>query len=141
MMKELIDYVTNYAIRGDCTCGKCLDAPSNPKQPTEHAVDMIFFKVAAINGANADKLKELIAVNKKGEFCDIDLFDGNEHNYMEIGGWIGDQGIALMLMGLGTILGLWDLLTPVTILKMNSNDPVCQQMAGMGMIVIQNNGK
>ena len=120
-------------------CGKCIDAPKNPEQlqPEGHTAEMIFFKVAAGPKADKDTLKMLVESNKKGEFCDMDLFDGKEHNYMEIGAWIGDQGLALTLMGLGTILGLWKLLTPVTMLKFKPDDPMTVQMAGMGFLHIQ----
>jgi hypothetical protein len=119
-------------------CGRCIDAPENPEQhqPEGHTADMIFFKVAAGTKADKDALRMLVEANTKGE-CDIDLFDGKEHNYMEIGGWIGDQGLALMLMGLGTILGLWKLMTPVTMLKFKPDDPLTKQMAEMGFVAIQ----
>jgi len=136
-MQALQGYVMENAVRGDCTCGKCFDAPVNPQQPQGHTVDMIFFKVAAGPKANADKLKELVKANIQGDSCDVDLFDGKEHSYLEIGGWIGDQGLALMLMGMGTVLGLWDLLTPRTILGSLIPDDMVQQMAGAGYISIK----
>ena len=48
----------------------------------------------------------------RGEFGDCDPMDGGEHNYMELGGWIGDQGIAMQYMGLGVLLGVFNLLSP-----------------------------
>ena len=138
-MQNLRDYVMENSIRGACMCGKCIDAPKNPEQlqPEGHTAEMIFFKVAAGPKADKDTLKMLVESNTKGECGDMDLFDGKEHNYMEIGGWIGDQGLALMLMGLGTILGLWKLLTPVTMLHFKPDDPMTVQMAGMGLLHIQ----
>lgn len=138
-MKKLVDYVMEYAERGACQCGKCIDAPEKPDehQPAGHTADMIFFKVAVKPGADAETLKNLVKENVDGEFENVDMFDGGEHGYMEVGGWIGDQGTALTLMGMGTVLGLWKLLTPVTMLKMKSDDPMCRQMAGMGMVAVQ----
>jgi hypothetical protein len=138
-MKELIEYVTNQTERGACQCGRCIDAPENPedKQPEGHTADMIFFEVSAKPTASAEKLKELVQGNVQGSHCDVDLFDGKEHSYLEIGGWIGDQGLAMMLMGLGSLLGLWKLLTPKTMLPKGIPDTLVQEMAGRGLIVIQ----
>lgn len=111
-MQALVDYIVKYAERGACTCGRCVDAPANPEQlqPTGHTADLGFFKVKANDGANAEELTRLIKANKTGEFCDIDVLDGLPHDYIELGGWIGSQELALMLIGLGTVLGLWDLM-------------------------------
>jgi hypothetical protein len=137
-MKELIDYIVAHSIRGACTCGKCCDAPENPetKQPQGHTADVVFFKVAAYDNPDPATLRQLIADNKQGSFTDVNLFDGQEHNYLQLGGWVGDQGLALTLMGLGAVLGLWKLLTPTTMLGISPSDPLAQQMAGMGMIAI-----
>ena len=72
-----------------------------------------------------------------GSHCDVDLFDGAEHGYMELGGWLGDQGLALTLMGLGSLLGLWRLLTPMEILWLKRDDPMCEMMAGAGMVTVK----
>ena len=102
-MTNLRDYVIKYANRGACKCGRCADAPPNPEehQPKGHTADMVFFEVSANPGADAETLKQLVSENKEGSFGDVDVLDGNEHSYLELGGWIGDQGLALMLMGLG----------------------------------------
>ena len=136
-MPELQEYVVSHVVRGDCTCGKCVDAKKHPVQPSGHTANLVFFKVVADNNPDAAKLKELIKASVAGSHCNVDVFDGAEHNYMELGGWIGDQGVALMLMGLGDLLGLWKLLTPVNMLRLEADDPLCQQMAGMGMITIK----
>lgn len=125
---NLAEYVRSKAIRGACTCGKCCDAPQNPKekQPIGHTADVVFFQVAN-NGAN----KELFEKMAKTEFAH--WFDMKEHNYIEIGGDMGDQGIALMTMGLGSILGIWQLMTPK---MLPLPDDLVQQMAERGMITI-----
>jgi len=131
-MNELIDYVQAHAIRGTCTCGECIDHPGTASQPTGHTADLVFFKVAN-NGGIADELRQLVASVNDGAFCSVDVFDGKEHGYMELGGWIGDQGLAMMLMGLGAVLGIWVLLTPKTL---GLSDDMALQMAGMGMVTI-----
>lgn len=135
-MSELIDYIQKHIVRGACTCGRCIDAPENPeeKQPNGHTANVHFFKVALQGEPDAEKLKELIK-SHGGVFNKVDLFDGKEHNYMELGGWIGDQGLALTLMGMGEILNLWELLTPE---KMMPQMPdMWDMLAGNGMVAIK----
>lgn len=139
MMTNLIEYIRAFAERGACRCGKCVDAPANPdaEQPQGHTANVEFFEVSAREGADAEALRSLVVENKKGVFTDVDLFDGKEHNYIEIGGWVGDQGFALMLMGLGARLGLWQLLTPSSMMGALVPKDLAMQMAGAGMVAIQ----
>jgi hypothetical protein len=130
MMGLLAEYVMANAVRGDCTCGKCIDAPANPQQPNGHTVDMTFFKVAAKEGADAQSLRALV----EAEFPH--WLDGAEHNYLQVGADIGDQGIAIMCIGLGHLLGLWQALTPETVVPFLPAD-LKQQMAGQGFITLQ----
>ena len=136
-MKELVEFVTRFTQRGDCTCGRCIDRKDSPEQPEGHTADLIFFKVSAINNPDAGELRRLVEGNKAGEFCNIDMFDGKEHSYMEIGGWIGSQDLALQLMGLGTVLGLWDLWSPVTILKLPPDSELAKDLAMNGFLSIK----
>lgn len=138
---RLAEYVLAHTVTGECTCGKCFDSKDIPDpakavaqaSPPGHTVDMFFFKMTTRGEPDADTLKELIRQHK-GEFCDIDILNGDEHGYIDVGGWIGDQQLALRLMGLGQLVGLWDILTshalPVP-------DELKQQMAGMGMVCIR----
>ncbi len=93
-------------------CGRCADTGG-------HTVDLQFFKVALKNSRLTDSDKEVmkntliqLIKDHKGIYGDIDLFDGNEHNFVEIGGWIGNQGVALELMAMGELLGIWKVITP-----------------------------
>ena len=144
-MNALRDFVSRYANRGPCCCGKCIDAPPNPegKQPEGHTVDVHFFKVAARAEEGelphlAAQLRALLKESNKGEYADVDPLDGKEHNFMELGGWIGDQGLALTLMGLGGRLGLWKVLTPRSVLGpiISNNPDMANRLAGMGMVSI-----
>ena len=94
---DLIGYITKHIERGPCQCGKCLDAVKNPenKQPKGHTADLTFFKVRKTNNPDAEEFKKLV----EKEFPH--WLDGKEHSYLETGGDIGDQGQALMAMGLG----------------------------------------
>jgi hypothetical protein len=134
---DLRDFIQKHAERGACMCGRCFDAPPNPAafQPPAgpHTADVHFFKVRAVNDPSADDLRRL-ATEHKGEFNEVNVFDGKEHGYMELGGWLGDQGLALMFMGLGSVLGLWKLHTPESVLHVTGE--LADKMAGAGMITI-----
>lgn len=128
----LQEYVIAHTSRGECNCGKCFDRGDCP-DPKGHTADMFFFKVAIQGEPDAEVLRELIR-NHKGEFCELDILDGGEHSYIGVGGWIGDQQLALLLMALGQLLGLWEILTPNLF---PIPDEQKKQMAGMGMVSIR----
>jgi hypothetical protein len=128
---ELIKFVTTHTQRGECQCGKCIDKGNAP-DPTGHVADLCFFKVAAVNNPDAQELFNLVIF---GPLAGI--LDGQEHGYMEIGGMIGSQDLALQLMGLGTILGLWNLYTPKSMLGDFITDDQAMDMAGNGLVSIQ----
>lgn len=134
-MITLVEYVHACAIRGACTCGRCCDSGPEPEkhQPNGHTADVYFFQVAATQDADADTLCRLIGEHK-GTFNECDPLDRCEHSYIELGGWIGDQSLALMLMGLGTVLGLWRMLTPKMLPGLDKG--LMDQMAGQGMVSI-----
>lgn len=140
-MDELVEYIRNHAERGTCRCGQCLDFPGVDIQPTGHTADVVFFKVSARNNhetgfpVDPEKLRHLISTAKSGEYCELDPWDGKEHSYIEVGCWLGDQGLALTLIGLGNVLGLWSIMTP-KIMWPNASDSAIKQMAGMGCISI-----
>jgi hypothetical protein len=136
-MNDLIDYVLLHTERGACQCGKCIDAPPNPEshQPSGHTADLIFFKVCAKGNPDPEKLRQLIKAHRMA-FGPCDLFDGQEHSYLQVGGWIGDQGLALQLMGLGSILGMWRLMTPRNMIPGISDD-LAMLMAQNGLVSIQ----
>lgn len=131
-ISELAEYVQKHAVRGTCKCGKCADHPGEDSQPAGHTADVFFFEVAN-DGGDVDKLRSLVESAKVGEFCSVDVFDGKDHGYMELGGWIGDQGLAMTLMGLGHVLGLWKVFTPKVL---GVSEELASQMAGMGMVSI-----
>lgn len=128
---KLANYVAEFAVRGVCMCGKCIDALSQPedKQPNGHTIDLTFFKVAAKEEANAEYFLSLV----KQEFPH--WLDGVEHSYLECGADIGDQGICLMAFGLGHLLGVWKCYCPETMMPFLADD-LKKQMAGSGMITI-----
>jgi hypothetical protein len=104
------------------------------KPDTEgHCVDMVFFKVAFTNSPEKDHLIALTR-SHRGDWGDVDPLDGKEHNYMELGAWIGDQGLAMMYMALGVNLGIFRLLSPA---MLGLDGPHAMQMAQMGLLSVQ----
>jgi len=131
---DVAEFVMQHSERGTCRCGNCADHPGIDKQPTGHTADVVFFRVCARNEPDAAAFRILIEGAQHGEFCELDPWDGKEHGYMEVGGWIGDQGLALQFIGLGSLLGLWRLMTPKMLPGLP--DDLVMQMAGMGMVTI-----
>jgi len=130
-MDKLARFIEENTLRGACQCRKCVDAIEHPEEEQpDHGVNLTFFRVAATDLTRGDELRVLV----QEEYPD--LLDGREHNYMEIGATIGDQGLALMLIGLGHVLGIWKALTPDTIMPFLPDD-VKQQMAGNGMVALK----
>jgi len=158
-MSALIEYVQNHTDRSVCSsrpywrnylclCGKCIDAGENkPVEKSQwdlvelveppHTVNMFFFDVSAVGNPTAEEFVRLTNEHK-GAFGDADPLDGGEHGYMELGGWIGDQGLAMQYMALGKILGLWQVMHPGMILDVNdlAQKQMADQMAGAGMVSI-----
>lgn len=54
-------------------------------------------------------------------------------SYIEVGGVVGDQGMALRLFALGKVLGFWDVIIPE---KLGITGSEADQMAGMGFVMI-----
>lgn len=119
-MEQLIAYLTQNVIV--------------QREPEDGYTDVAFMNVKAKPEANAEDLKQLL--DDVLPSLGLNLFDHNEHSYIEIGGVVGDQGLALRLMGLGAELKLWQLLTPKTMLQIDNNSEMGQKMAGMGMVTI-----
>lgn len=119
--------------RGECKCGKCIDVGSKA-DPQGHTVDMVFFKVVKRGEPTPEEFMRLSAAHR-GDFTSVDPFDGKEHSYLELGAWIGDQGLAMQYMALGCLLGVFTLLSPMTVLEVEG--PLAMQMAQAGYLSIQ----
>lgn len=132
-MTPLVDYVINHTERGECNCGQCADRGDNP-DPDGHTVDLGFFKLAAKNNPDKDTFIRL-SEEHHGEFTSCIPTDGGEHNYLELGGWIGDQGLAMQYMGLGVLLGVFNLISPA-MLGIDRSDPLFMQMLGGGLLAV-----
>lgn len=131
----LVDYILKNVQRGPCQCGMCAGTGDNITRVAGHTVDMVFFVISVSPEAKKEELVELLS--KHDTYYPVNLLDGNEHSYIEVGGFVNDQGTALMLMGLGKNLGLWELLTPYTVLGKDLKPAIAKQMAGQGYITIK----
>jgi hypothetical protein len=99
------------------------------------SIDMVFFRVGVSAKATASELRQLIGEHQ-GDFCNLDPLDGKEHSYIELGAWLGDQGIALRFMAMGVKLGLWALLSPASLLGPAISRADALRMAGNGFVAI-----
>lgn len=128
----LQEYVWAHTQRGDCQCGLCCDVQGLP-EPTGHTVDMVFFRVSAIDSPDLETFKTLTKESIQGEFCSCNPLDGREHSYLELGAWIGDQGLAMQYMALGELLGACKVISPAI---WTPNKELQLQIAGSGYLSI-----
>lgn len=122
--------IKDYGIRGACCCGSCVDAPDTPQEHQPEGVNLTFFRVGVRGGLTAEEFKKTV----EAEFPHF--FNGQEHSYLQVGGDIGDQGMALTLIGMGHQLGVWKALSPDTLLP-SLPEAIKKQMAGSGMVALQ----
>jgi hypothetical protein len=76
-------------------------------------VNVQIFNVRTLPSANAVVLKQLVQ-DAFGDNGGADLFDGDEHSGIAIGGWMQHPQYNLSLMGMGHQLGLWKLNSPLS---------------------------
>lgn len=121
-MDDLRDYISAHTdIVRDAPAAKC--------------ADLCFFKVVLCGSPSADVLVDLVQTHSRGP-RPVYVLDSCEHNYLELGAWLGSQELALRLMGMGSLLGVWKLLTPLTVLGENAPPALVDQLAGAGMLTI-----
>jgi len=106
-LNELVQYCYDHTDRTSCVCGNCIDSGKAKGEPIQ-SVDLTVFKVG-LNNRRVTTKDELLA--RIQQACP-ELLDGNEHSYIELGGLLGSQEAALLLIGLGHLLGLWKALEP-----------------------------
>lgn len=78
--------------------------------PPENTMDLIFWRVVPAGGA-ARTLVQLIREHKAVN-SPCNLFDGQWHNHIDIGGFVGHDGLALAMMALGASLDVFELEVP-----------------------------
>jgi len=128
-MEALIQFVRKHTTRGACQCGRCAVSGGTAEKPTNHTVSLTFFEVGMLGDPDA------VMFNTLAQDAGIMPPPGKEVSYIQLGGEIGDQGTALLTMGLGHLLGAWKVLSPDTLTPTLPPD-LKQKMAGQGMVTI-----
>jgi hypothetical protein len=89
------------------------------------------FMIIVVDKAKAEQHKdELLAI--LATYPQPDRLEAGP-SYIELGGVIGDQGLALRLLALGQGLGLWTVITPALF---GVSGPEARAMAGQGMVMM-----
>lgn len=99
-------------------------------------VDMHFFKVLISETFDAQQWRDTFTRFVKeghGEFGPVTAERVSAGpSYIEWGGWIGDQGLAMRVMACGHRARLWDVSTPRTL---GVEGPEADQLAGGGYVM------
>ena len=128
-MEALIQFVRKHATRGACQCGRCITSEGTAEKPVGHTVNLTFFEVGKSGDPDAETFKKLV------QEAGIMPPTGQEVSYLQLGGDIGDQGTALLTMGLGHLLGAWQVLSP-DLLMPSLPAALKKKMAAQGMVSI-----
>jgi len=131
---NLVEYVMKHAVRGACECGQCLDVPECPKQPDcGLTINLTLFTVGMQLNPDSAEFCHLVCIEHPH------WLNSQEHSYLECGGDMGSQQLALMAMGMGDLLGVWKCMCPETMMPMLDADTK-MLMARSGMITISSGG-
>lgn len=115
-------FLEHIAVRGECICGKCKNG--------EHTVDLVFMKVSVDKWTSNSTFQKLV----QAEYPE--LLNCKVKSLHEVTEIVGDQEFALITMGIGKLLGVWELETPDTMVK-NLSQKHRLQLAQNGKIFIR----
>lgn len=105
------------------------------EKPETGSINMEFFHVRIINKPDV-KTFVTLTNQHRGEFGASNPLDGTEQNYIKLGGWVGDQGLAMLYMAIGIHLQLFKLLSPTSMMPQLPEE-TRKAMAGQGMVAVQ----
>lgn len=126
-MTELTEYIAKIARRGECQCGKCADYRKDMDRPApEHSANVHFFWVSQ-EGGDGSRLRALL----QQYYPSPERLEGGP-SYIEIGAELDSQELALLLIGVGAVLGLWQAVTPASF---GITGPEAAELAGKGMVM------
>lgn len=97
--------------------------------PFTTKVDLVLVTVGVLPIAH-ERRGELVRLLKG--YPDPERLAGGP-SYIELGGVLGDQGLALALIALGHVLKLWEAITPALL---GVTGAEAQEMAGLGFVMI-----
>lgn len=123
-LDDLVTYVADHTAK----ISDHVDAPS--------VVDCHFFRTVVDERFDREHFKTLMAAflaDGNGAFGQVtaDRVSGGP-SYIEWGGYIGDQGLAMQTMAAGQVAGLWRVITPK---MLGIEGPEADQLAGNGMVM------
>lgn len=127
---ELAQLIRRSTIQATSADGRLLDG----------FIDLGFFQVSIEDAEGkptvaADEFLTALRAafeQRTGEFADMDLEGFRQGpSYIALGAWLGDQGVAIALIGVGALLGLWDVASPETL---GITGAEANQMRGMGFL-------
>lgn len=123
---NLQEYILAHTERGECQCGKCADKGLDRLAPA-HSVDVHFFWVSKRGEPTKEAFRHLCET----EYPNIARLKAGP-SYIEIGGALGDQGLALRFIGLGELVGLWRVITPE---RLGITGDKAKELAGGGFVM------
>ena len=125
-MKNLNEYILKHTARGECQCGSCCDKMPDREAP-RHSVDVHFFWVTGVNEPTKDGLAAVLH-----EYPEPDRLRSGP-SYIELGAVLGSQELALRLIGLGQLVGLWRAVTPEAVGIAGAE---AKRLAGNGFVMM-----
>jgi len=114
---------------------RCFQSAAPPDSPA--LIDVHFFQVAIDERLDHDRFNDLLeaAMDSPGEFNTINTARmATGPSYIELGAWIGDQGLALRTMAAGQAVGRWDVITPARLGI--TDEQLAADMAGRGLVMV-----
>lgn len=104
--------------------------PHADRAPDELEQVDVHFEIVGVDRERAEARRdELLSVLR--EWPDGRLATGP--SYIEAGGVVGDQGVALRLYALGQVLGFWEVVTPA---RLGLTGESAEQAAGAGYVMV-----
>jgi hypothetical protein len=109
--------------------------PGTREVPGHKVVDLHFMTIDVDLAKAREQGPQFIAdLAAKGAIGPRSASQSPVKSYLDIGGAVGDQGLALYSMGVGEALGLWTVYTPK--MYMGVEGPEADRAAGGGGVVI-----
>jgi hypothetical protein len=130
---DLLTFILSHTDKGDCQCPDCLASDTYRRPDPSGGVDLVFFKVGLLGEVSAADFISYARAHAERHALELDPFDGEEHSFIELGGWLGDQQAALRFIGMGAALGLFEVLTPYDFVP-GADAALANQLASRGYV-------
>ena len=105
--------------------------PDRARLVDVHFINVGFTEAAADKAGFETDLRA--AAESSGEFADVSMDRlAQGPSYIELGGWIGSQDLALRLLALGEHYGVWRVVTPE---KLGMTGASADRAAGAGFVM------